>query len=491
MRKAPISAAALCAALACAGAPALAVELLTNGNLETSVSPPGWTLSQSVTGMPGANVNATEQISFANEPAPAPGELGLFLRTFAGNQGTYAGQNKAINAILSQTVNASPNRTYTFTGHAFLASGYSGSMEFMDPLSPSDPEGTGTVLSPTETTFEMAFLDAASAVIGTPVTLDLRDELTRDAWATHTLMGVAPANAARVRVTAQALNMLENFGFQDVYFDNFALQRDGDASTINRLTNGNLNSVGEPNGYVITETPAGADTVGFRDFANHTPGGEQGMWLRSFENGDGIMSQTVPAVVGGNYTFSAWAAWQLGYSGDSGQFPGTATKTSIELAFLNGSGTVIGTPVSLELDAAGMDNDVDGTDQIEPEDWRQFSVNGVAPAGAASVRVSASGVGMFDTSVNPQSAFFDDFSLTLAGSPGDQDGNGIVDGNDFLLIQRGLGSTTTPATLQEWKDNFGAGAAGAVAGTVPEPATLIVAASAALAGALAARRRRP
>ena len=41
-----------------------------------------------------------------------------------------------------------------------------------------------------------------------------------------------------------------------------------------------------------------------------------------------------------------------------------------------------------------------------------------APAGTANVRVSAVTTGMMNTTINPQSAMFDDFSLNLAGLPG-------------------------------------------------------------------------
>ena len=46
---------------------------------------------------------------------------------------------------------------------------------------------------------------------------------------------------------------------------------------------------------------------------------------------------------------------------------------------------------------------------------------------------------MYNTGVNPQSAFFDDFSLTavIAGVPGDYNGNGIVDAGDYVLWRKG------------------------------------------------------
>jgi hypothetical protein len=83
----------------------------------------------------------------------------------------------------------------------------------------------------------------------------------------------------------------------------------------------------------------------------------------------------------------------------------------------------------------------------------------------------------------PQSAFFDDFSLTLATVDGDEDGDGRVDGNDILIIQRGLGTTHDANDITAWKNNFGFGGATAAIGAVPEPGTF---ASAVIALALAA-----
>ncbi len=63
------------------------------------------------------------------------------------------------------------------------------------------------------------------------------------------------------------------------------------------------------------------------------------------------------------------------------------------------------------------------------------------PPGAVSVRVSAVMNDGVNSGANPQSAFFDDLSLTLAASPtndADFNNDGIVDGEDFLIWQRGF-----------------------------------------------------
>lgn len=57
--------------------------------------------------------------------------------------------------------------------------------------------------------------------------------------------------------------------------------------------------------------------------------------------------------------------------------------------------------------------------------------------------------------------------------PGDFNLDGKVDGLDFLLWQRGGSpSGTTPADLQDWQSNYGAGTLVAATSVVPEPITL-------------------
>jgi hypothetical protein len=95
----------------------------------------------------------------------------------------------------------------------------------------------------------------------------------------------------------------------------------------------------------------------------------------------------------------------------------------------------------------------------------------------------------------------------FGASPSDKDVDGDVDGNDFLLIQRGLGTTYTAADITDWKTNFGSAGGGApettfrtgsvvfdataglAAGSaVPEPASALLTLSA-VAACFAIRRR--
>ena len=69
--------------------------------------------------------------------------------------------------------------------------------------------------------------------------------------------------------------------------------------------------------------------------------------------------------------------------------------------------------------------------------------------------------------------------------PGDFDGDGDVDGADFLAWQTGA---ATPADLTLWENNFGTSAAGASTGAVPEPTSICLLTIAGVMGCL--RRRK-
>lgn len=78
-------------------------------------------------------------------------------------------------------------------------------------------------------------------------------------------------------------------------------------------------------------------------------------------------------------------------------------------------------------------------------------------------------------------------TLGSAGLEGDFDGDGDVDGGDFLKWQGDSGSA---ADLALWEGNFGAVAASPSVAAVPEPASLVLAGFCALAIALKSVRRR-
>ncbi len=95
----------------------------------------------------------------------------------------------------------------------------------------------------------------------------------------------------------------------------------------------------------------------------------------------------------------------------------------------------------------------------------------------------------------------DNIKVGVAGDSADFNGDGKIDGNDFLVWQQNLGSGTTfaqgdadgngtvdSADLAVWRSQFGNSGASAAAGAVPEPAGFVLA-GVALAALGACRRR--
>src|SRR4051812_46130735 len=310
--------------------------------------------------------SATELVDFANQPALTPGQSGLFIKSTTGsNPPTFDMQNRTVDVVLTQTVPAVANKTFTFTGNSLLQ-GYSSN--FLTTLDASSP--SGAVPSPTVSYFEVAFLNAGNQVLGTQQ-VDLRtDSPGADAWQTHTFTtGLSPAGTTQIRVSAVAKKMVASCSAagcalgQDVYFDNFSLIQNGlfspgDLLGADKGRNGNLDTVGAPANWSVVKTAEDNVQFSTQSFAIHT--GSVGMWLRSFAGGDAKAVQTVSGSAGSHYTFSGYSKWETGYNGAD---PSSPTQTFMTMEFLDGSSTpnVLGTQL-LDL----------RTVQTNDGNWHQF-----------------------------------------------------------------------------------------------------------------------
>jgi len=346
------------------------------------------------------------------------------------------------NARLSQVVPATAGETYTFKGSSTFELNFSGGPDFTT-LGNDSP--FGQIASPTVTQFKLEFLNDANTVLNSKV-LDLRQdyegELVGSQFAHTPLTETAPAGTTKVRVVAEALNMAwngtttTNGAAQSAFFNDFSLN--AGASTTDLLNNGNLNEPlpdaldfwNQEEGPVFTNS---FEVLRTASFANHTTGGALGVWLSAFlgasSNLDpvwssdpvtGTISQTVDAVPGGTYNFSGWSRFEENYSGGVDTITGgglwatrpdptSPTVTEIRLDFLNAAEAVIGSAV-IDVKAARRADPASGGNANDNQ-WRQHSLQAVAPASTVKARLSASMINGVYHAGGAQSAFFDDFSL--------------------------------------------------------------------------------
>jgi hypothetical protein len=232
------------------------------------------------------------------------------------------------------------------------------------------------------------------------------------------------------------------------------------ADGANLLTNGTFEPTGgEAPGWTLQEFVTGnsavLDTAQVLVATTTQTGapGERHMWLRAFAGGqtagpnnltNAVLTQTVPVTAGSEYKFSGWSRFEVNYSGGYTTLDGSSplgavtspTTTQFQMEFLDGSNSLLGSPVVLDVKA-------DRIAQIgfpDPNDngWYQHMLSAVAPVGTAFARVTASGRDMVWQVGPTQSAFFDSFSLTATGAPSTE-----------LLVNPGL--ETPPATgLENW-----------------------------------------
>jgi hypothetical protein len=193
--------------------------------------------------------------------------------------------------------------------------------------------------------------------------------------------------------------------------------------------------------------------------------------------------QNVAAAPGEQFEGSVWA-----FSPPGDSILGQNNYTNITLSFVDSAGAVIGS-VNYSPGTNEKNTPIfDGRDANMPQNqWVQYTVNAVAPAGTAYVRES-----LFFIQLNNQggAVYFDNASLVkltaqTVALPGDYNSNGVVDSADYVVWRNNVGQATIPnrgdgitgnvgsADYDYWKAHFGS-TAGSGASAVPEPSSWIV-----------------
>jgi len=242
--------------LAVAPAVCQAQNLLANGNLNSTTQvgsfllyypePTSWTITTdpcsyspcpiipyTVPGQP-YTPYAGYIASFADRLSPnVSGKGGLVGASFEGH---YPGEiTGPVSVEIKQSVPGVPGGTYRMSGWAHFEAGYSGGVDFIDPLSPSARAG---LPSQTDTIFALEFLDGMGAVLPNSIVWELRDDggqqndpdsATDRDWLQHVLVAQAPPGTVSVQVRAAMIDGEFNLdppgGAQAVYFDDFLLTR--------------------------------------------------------------------------------------------------------------------------------------------------------------------------------------------------------------------------------------------------------------------------
>ena len=169
--------------------------------------------------------------------------------------------------------------------------------------------------------------------------------------------------------------------------------------------------------------------------------------------------------------------------GESLRFSFAAKNTNTANEFLRLKYTIAG------FDSTGAFTGDILNDWVAPSStaYDTFSIDFDVPPEVAALNIAFRTYDELTTTKGVGSFLIDDVSVSrpLDISAVDLDHDLDVDGNDFLLIQRGLGSTTTAADFAAWKNAFGLSVAPVTA--IPEPAGLALGAVGLL---LAGRLRR-
>ncbi len=439
-----------------------AQNLLLSGDFEPeSAGVPGWTLEEFYTGQSGTVNSGNVNVATTAQS----GDRHLFLPAFNSGSGTDDLEMPfpfvaPINAELSQIVDVTAGNSYNFSGYSRFEANFSGGVDTIanDPEANTPFEGGP---SPTKMELIVEFLNGSGNVVGTPAVFDVKadrfraicdedpfcndpsevSDINDNNYYQHTLSNViAPTGATQARVKAAANDMLWNIDpAQSAFYDTFSFHETSTPGT-ELLANADLEEApptGLENWDVVNVDPGNPTNesvirggASFA-FANRPEsGGTAGVWLSSFfgepeAKVDGSISQAVDAIVGEEYKFSGWSRREANFAADS---------MVMELAFLDDSEQVIGTPVTLDVIGFGNDND-----------WYEHELTSTAPAGAAQVRVTAGMTGGVDGGANPQSAFYDDFVLEIVGgNPADLNNDGFVDGLDLGILLGNFEQNASP-----------------------------------------------
>jgi hypothetical protein len=170
---------------------------------------------------------------------------------------------------------------------------------------------------------------------------------------------------------------------------------------------------------VLVRARRATDAGGFRLLAGRTSASdEQGAWSLGVGDGDRIMASM------GGVDYDTGVVWALGAWHEVGlTYDGTGAGDGTVLVFVDGRRVGAFTPGAI--------------------DTSSFFNLATGLAGANIFRGFIDHVEFWDKTVTD--ATLAAYSSVPAGDrPGDYDGNDVVDGNDFLLWQRGLGSAAAP-----------------------------------------------
>ncbi len=210
----------------------------------------------------------------------------------------------------------------------------------------------------------------------------------------------------------------------------------------------------------VSTTLTPIDSAEVLNNSNSAQEGVRQLFLKAFAGGgtagpnnltNAILSQTVTGTAGQEYTFSGWSRYEANYSGGvetlaaSSPLGAVASPTTNEfmIEFLNGSNSVIGSPFILDVTEdriaqIGFDPEFHfANDNV----LYQHTLNAVAPAGTAQVRVTAAARDMVFNTNPAQSAFYDSFSLKTTSDPVTE-----------ILLNPGLedASPPVPNGLEDW-----------------------------------------